>query len=90
MNELYSQLYGLCLDFLSKSNIIRDVENIAEDIRGEVIDKILKSADNDFWKENKEYSLENDKKINAYIYKMIRGSNNDIKDNFADGKCIII
>lgn len=90
VNELYSQLFGLCFDFLSKLNIIRDVENIAEDLRGEVIDKILHSAGNDFWTDTQIYTVENDKKINSYVYTMVKECYRNLKDNFADGESIIL
>jgi len=85
VNELYNQLLGLCINFL-KDKLKKDVENTAEDIRGEVITNILKSTDNDFWKETEAETEENNKKINSYIYVMIREAYRNIKDNVADGE----
>lgn len=85
VNELYNQLLGLCINFL-KDKLKKDVENTAEDIRGEVITNILKSAENEFWKETEAETVENNKKINSYIYVMIREAYRNIKDNVANGE----
>lgn len=85
VDNFYNQLLSLCIDYLVNRGNRNNVENIAEEIRGEVITNILsKKKFKFFLKDNKAYTVENDMKINSYIYTMIRESYRGLKDNYAD------
>jgi hypothetical protein len=86
VNDLYIQLKGLSIDYLKKKGIKKDIENIAEDIRGEVIDKILESAHKEFWKDNLGSKKVNDKIINSYVYTIIRECYRNVTENFSNGE----
>lgn len=86
VDEFYAQLLNLCIDYLKRKGFSKDVYNTAEDIRGEVIDSILESKDNSFWKNNLNKDPLNIKLINSYIYTFIKAGFRKINGSLDNGE----
>gem|GEM_PF-3224857 len=81
--DILEQLLALTYDYLKRFNIKSEFEEIAKDTRNTALSKILESLNKDIWKNTIIRSNENDKRINSYIYTIIKESYRDISDKSA-------
>lgn len=84
--ELRTQLSRYTSFYIKRQVFEKDSDDLIKDITDLTILKVLESFQNDeidFWEQNEKASSESDKKINAYIYQIIKGSYRESKDKIA-------